>query len=188
MCKIVLSQNSVLVPDYGKPFKIVSEASYGLPNGGAPVFDGIQSGIGGWASKESHYYMKTSHYTSDGGYYHAFTPNENMSYVVPSSGYLAISLSYMPWYRSDLAHGNRPIYFWVALMRDSHEYDIASLYVAADSLGIAKGAGTQVPVRKGDKIYWGGLLEAVDTSYPQRNICEYSIIFYPALTISVGSE
>lgn len=183
---ILFSQNSVLVPDYSKPLKIVGETSSNN-NTGLHFLSG-QQGIGGWASKESHYYLKTSYRDSAGNYLHRFAPNENMSYIVPSSGYLSIELSYAPWYRSALTYEDTPIYFWVALVRDGHEYDIASLYVASTALDTAKGSNGQVPVRKGDKIYWGGLWETIDTSDQHRNICEYSIMFYPALSITAGSE
>lgn len=175
----------MLVPDYGNPILISAEES--TNNNSGIGFLSLQYGIGGWASKEEHYYIKSAYYDSNGNYRFKFTPNENLSYIIPSSGYINVYLNYAPWYRFVLTYSDKPIIFWVALVRDGKETDIISFSIASNELDAPKTSISQIPVRKGDKIYWGGLL-GIGTTLPQNNICEYSIKFYPALAITAGSE
>lgn len=173
---IVFSQNSVLVPDYGKPITIAFETS------DHNTKQYLNTHYGNYISQyypSGHFWTQKTKYTdaSIGKNDSYRDVNSSLSYTIPSPGYLYVSYQDEAWafkdIMSSLAHNNG-YSLRVVIYRDGN---YIPAFNETEAITSNSNASLLIPVAKDDVIYYG-------TWYDYQAIpSTYQITFYPGKSV-----
>lgn len=173
---LVFSQNSVLVPDYGKPVTIAAEDS------DHNTLQYLNTHKGNYISQyypSGHFWTMKTHYTdtSVGINDTERDVNPSLSYTIPSSGYLYVSFqnegSFFKNIMSNLEH-HRGYGLRVMIYRNGNWI---TSFSELREIAVADNDNILIPVSKGDIVYYG-------TWYDYEAIPSgYQITFYPGKSV-----
>lgn len=179
--RILFSQNTVLVPDYGN-YKNVLHLSSGFPPYSylCSVYgDGLTADL----KTYPHYWVYAHKYDSNGKQisYKNHDINASLSYTVQRSGYIYATTSIvsdMDTWSSSMVHNGKISSFAVVLARGYTNIDILECSTTiGDKSGWHEYKSAIVPVRKGDVIHFGTMFEGDE--YPGWA----NIYFYPGVDV-----
>lgn len=177
---MVFSQNSVLVPDYGKPVTIAAEDSnhntlqYLNTHKGNYISQYYPSGHF-WTTKTHHTDTSIGIYDSEGDV------NPSLSYTIPSSGYLYVRFQNESYFFKDIMSNIEPHSDYSLRVTICRNGNWVRGFEMVRGLSSGDNDSTLIPVSKGDVIYYG-------TWYDYNTLpSSYQITFYPGKSVDAKS-